>query len=116
MKSLFIIFALLIFPVQVTWGMMDVYCKQEQRIGIEQCMDCPQTSTAAHSDQDPDGPGASTLNLDCSQCGFAGIAIDATRPGVSAFIASAATNSIDSSLSPSAIGSRPERPQWFPHA
>lgn len=113
MKKLLLIFALLIFPLQMSWAVADAYCQQEQSLSSPHCMDCvPQSRVLMNDMQDSDAPSAADSSLDCSQCNGNTAPLATIRLDILAFPPNAVPSAIESHLPLSAFVMRPERPQW----
>lgn len=116
MKKLLLIFALLIFPLQVSWGMVETYCQPEQSLSSPQCTDCVHQSRTVANDAQDDAPSAAKSDLDCSQCSVNGVALVAMQLDILISPSDTVFRSIDPHLPLSTIVLRPERPQWSPAA
>lgn len=117
MKKLLLIFAFLIFPMQVAWGMMGAYCQQQQSTHTLEYAKCVlPTHTSVDNDQDTGKPDTLNYGVDCWQCGVSGAALVTKRLDIFTLPSSNAPPlGVLHHLS-SIISKRPERPQWFAYA
>ncbi|MFC7299004.1 hypothetical protein [Herminiimonas aquatilis] len=113
MKKLLLIFALVIFPLQVAWSAGDAYCQQAENVKLLQCLDCvPNTQTGLDDVPDLDVSKSDTPDRDCSQCSSSGIALIAMLHDVLIFLSTSMPAEVVSHLPPSSPVLPPERPQW----
>lgn len=109
-----IIFALFIFPLQVSWGAIETYCEQEEYSSSPHCMDCLLESQMSVEDlQDQDASGTiSNATPDCSDCSVNITTLAVVQYDAVAFPSAATRPGIDASPLLSNHVQRPERPQW----
>lgn len=113
MKKLLLIFALVIFPLQVAWSAVDAYCQPAASADFLECLDCgPDSQTASNDTPLLDAANADTSDQDCSQCSASGIALIAMPHDVLIFPSTSMPAEVVSHLPPSSSVLPPERPQW----
>jgi hypothetical protein len=113
MKKLLLVFALLLFPFQVSWAVVDTYCQQAQGVSSFQCPEYTSQSRAdVRSDQEKDALSEVHSDLDCSSCGVQDPAIVSLHLNIFLSAPIAFQRRIESGFLRSAVAERPERPQW----
>lgn len=111
MKKLLLIFALVIFPLQVAWSAVDAYCQQAASIDFIECLDCGSNSQTVFNDvPDLDVSKSDTSDQDCSQCSTSNMI--AMPHDLLTFPSNSMPVEVVSHLPPSSPVLPPERPQW----
>lgn len=116
MKKLLLIFAFLLFPLQVAWGMMNAYCQQEQYTHTVQYAECVMTTEIAiEIHQSSDSSKTLHYGTDCAQCSVSNAVMVTKRLDIFTLPRSNAPPVAASHYLSSIIAKRPERPQWSTH-
>lgn len=114
MRKLFLVFALLMFPIQVTWATMEGYCLQLQGSVSRHCGACAQRAcTDLESSQKPHVPTAAELGSGCNYCGASSAAMVSLKFDVLSALSTAFPRSANPDLLLLAFAERPECPQWW---
>lgn len=110
MRRLFIIFMLLIFPLQVSWAAASAYCAHEPSPTVSH------PGHHQHVDNDNDHAGHEHsqygLDQDCGDCHFTSVGITTTTSGDIAPPPTAYAHATDPARFGALRPTRPERPKW----
>lgn len=115
MKKFLLVFMLVMLPLQVSWGVVSVYCQPEREICIEPCYSSDQEQSVDLSDASKQ-ISSTSIALDqyehSCQAPAASI-ISSSNQTIPSLSASLALQFQEAPLSLPTLSERPERPQWL---
>lgn len=113
MKKLFLIFLLVVMPLQSSWAMVAIYCQPENEVTAKHFGHHEHQHEHHHAQAGPDSDGDLKSTSDCLDCHglHSGIAVSSFDVAPSGPIAGPPADVKARLISTST--SRPEKPKWF---
>lgn len=111
MKTVLLILAFFVFPLQNSWAAIEAYCQAEQVIDSDLVHACVSPVDVKSTKEHIKNSGLQP-NSECSQCDIQGAQIIGSSCGIFALVPRVSTSVIALMQAPLLFAARPERPQW----